>query len=261
MRQKKIVYGMLHVRALPGTPLNNLSMLEIITKSVEEANVYLGEGLDGLILENMHDVPYLNGNCGAEVIAGMTAVATEIRKLTDKPIGIQILAGCNKEALAVAHIAGLEFIRAEGFVYGHVADEGMMNSCAGELLRYRKAIGAEKVKVYTDIKKKHSSHAITADLDITDHATAAQFFLSDGLIITGTSTGVPASCDELKRVRKVTSLPILIGSGLNTENISKFYPLADDFIVGSHFKVDGQWQNELDIERIKQFIVVFRSLK
>lgn len=50
---------------------------------------------------------------------------------------------------------GLDFIRAEGFVFSHVADEGLLNACAGDLLRYRKQIGAEHVKIFTDIKKKH----------------------------------------------------------------------------------------------------------
>lgn len=46
-------------------------------------------------------------------------------------------------------------MRAEGFVFAHVADEGMMNACAGELMRYRSHIGADDVLVFADIKKKH----------------------------------------------------------------------------------------------------------
>ena len=30
-----------------------------------------------------------------------------------------------------------------------------MDACAGELLRYRRAVGAENILVFTDIKKKH----------------------------------------------------------------------------------------------------------
>lgn len=52
-------------------------------------------------------------------------------------------------------VIGLDFIRAEGFVFSHVADEGLLNACAGDLLRYRKLIGADHVRIFTDIKKKH----------------------------------------------------------------------------------------------------------
>lgn len=55
---------------------------------------------------------------------------------------------------------GLDFIRAEGFVFSHVADEGLLNACAGELLRYRRCIGAEHVQIFTDIKKKHRYNQI-----------------------------------------------------------------------------------------------------
>ena len=111
---------------------------------------------DAIMLENMYDLPYLNRNVGPEITASMSVVCNEVkRQVGNLPCGIQILAGANKEALAVAKAAGLSFVRAEGFVFSHVADEGMMNSDAGEVLRYRKHIGADDVLVFTDIKKKH----------------------------------------------------------------------------------------------------------
>lgn len=107
-------------------------------------------------MENMHDIPYLNRHVGPEIVAAMSVVCSEVRRVVNNlPCGIQILAGANKEALAVAKAADLQFIRAEGFVFSHIADEGTMNSDAGELLRYRKQIGADKILVFTDIKKKH----------------------------------------------------------------------------------------------------------
>ena len=104
----------------------------------------------------MHDIPYLNRQVGPEIVASMSVVCNEVKKEANNlPCGIQILAGANKEALAVAKAAGLQFIRAEGFVFSHIADEGTMNSDAGELLRYRKQIEAGDILVFTDIKKKH----------------------------------------------------------------------------------------------------------
>ena len=57
---------------------------------------------------------------------------------------------------------GAHFIRAEGFVFSHVADEGMMDACAGKLLRHRRTIGAERVLVLSDVKKKHRQAAAGA---------------------------------------------------------------------------------------------------
>lgn len=68
---------------------------------------------------------------------------------------LQILAAANQEAIAVAQASNFQFIRAEGYVFGHVADEGYIDACAGKLLRYRKLIGAQDICIFTDIKKKH----------------------------------------------------------------------------------------------------------
>jgi hypothetical protein len=67
----------------------------------------------------------------------------------------KVLAGGNKEALSVAQASGLQFIRAEGFVFSHVADEGFTDATAGPLLRYRASIRADNILIFTDIKKKH----------------------------------------------------------------------------------------------------------
>ena len=175
---------------------------------------------------------------------------TSATTMTTKPIGIQILAGANKEALAVAQAAELDFIRAEGFVFGHLADEGYMDSCAGELLRFRKMIGAESIAIFTDVKKKHSSHAITSDVTLEETITAAEFFLSDGIIITGTSTGKEASLDDVKKAFYSTKLPMIVGSGITVENISTYWNFADAFIVGSYFKKDGGWKNGVEKDRV-----------
>lgn len=66
-----------------------------------------------------------------------------------------MLACGNKQAIAIAQATNFNFIRAEGFVFSHVADEGFTDADAGQLLRYRKSIGADNVLVFTDIKKKH----------------------------------------------------------------------------------------------------------
>src|SRR5215470_4032191 len=139
--QAKPIIGVVHVGALPGTPRSSQTVSELITLAKQEARVYRESGVDGVIVENMHDVPYLRGEVGPEIVAAMTAIAIEVKHECDLPVGIQILAGANVEALAVAHAAGLDFIRAEGYAYAHVADEGVIESSAATLLRYRKMIG------------------------------------------------------------------------------------------------------------------------
>ena len=256
----KWIIGMVHVDALPGTPMHSHPIQSIVNKSIEEALKLQNAGVDAILIENMHDVPYLKNKVGPEIVACMTAVSVELRKRIHLPIGIQILAGANKEALAVAQATGLEFIRAEGFTFAHVADEGYMESCAGELLRYRKMIGAENIQIFTDVQKKHSSHAITADISIKEHVETAGYFRSDGIIITGSSTGKEALIDDVKIAHQSTNLPIIIGSGITTENIENYWDFADAFIVGSGFKFEGKWENSISEERVMLFMKKVKEL-
>lgn len=255
------VIGMIHLRALPGTPGNVNSSSEIISAALSEAETFKKAGVDAIMIENMHDVPYLNREAGHEISTLMAIIAHEIKRATNLPIGIQILAGANKQALAAAKAAEIDFIRAEGFVFAHIADEGLMNAQAGELLRYRKQIGGEDIAIFTDIKKKHSSHAITADISLLETAKAAQFFRSDGVVVTGDHTGSPASLEELKSLKASFDGPVIIGSGVTLENVATYIPLCDAMIVGSFFKVEGYWENNLNYDRVASFMEQVKELR
>jgi hypothetical protein len=256
-----LLLGMVHVQALPGTPFSTRPIPEIAEIAVSEAVALKKAGFHGIILENMHDRPYLKGRVGPEITAGMTAVAQRIRDAVGNgfPIGIQILAGANQEALAVALAADLQFIRAEGFVFAHVADEGWIEACAGELLRERRRLGADHIKIWTDIQKKHSAHAVTADLDLAEWGHGAEFFGADGVIVTGAHTGSPADVDDLDRVRRAVKLPVAIGSGITPDNAAQFAQ-ADAWIIGSSIKKGGYWANPLDLTVVRALIEAHAGL-
>jgi membrane complex biogenesis BtpA family protein len=254
LKLEKPIIAMIHVDALPGTPKYKGDIKSIINKAKSEAKLYKDAGIDVLMIENMHDVPYLNRTAGPEITAIMSILLYEVKNVSGLPSGIQILAGGNKQALGAALAAGADFIRAEGFVYAHVADEGFFNSDAGEILRFRKQIGAEVISIFTDIKKKHSSHSITDDTDIADTAKAAEYFLSDGVIVTGSATGKVPSLEEIRRVKESINIPVLAGSGITIDNVQAYNQYCDSLIIGSYFKTDGKWYSPVEIKRVKEFV-------
>ena len=244
---------MIHVGALPGTPASRLTVREIEQHALAECRIYRDAGVHGIAIENMHDVPYMRGSVGPEITAAMTMIGRAIREESKLPCGIQILAGANHEAVAVAHAASLDFVRVEGFAFAHVADEGIIESSAASLLRYRRAIGAERVQVWADVKKKHSSHAITSDVDIGETAAAVEFMRADAVIVTGNTTGEEPNDAAISNVRRHCHLPIYLGSGITDRNLRGFFH-ADGFIVGSYFKKDGHWSQTVDPKRVEQFM-------
>ena len=255
----RALVGMLHVGALPGTPAARHPVDRLIEQTVAEARMYRDAGFTALALENMHDRPYLRGGVGPEITAAMTALAREVKRETGLVLGVQVLAAANREALACALASGADFVRVEGFVFAHVADEGVIQSCAGELLRYRRAIGAEQVLVFADIKKKHSAHAITEDVSLAETAKAAELFLADGVIVTGPASGEEASPDEVRDTARAVRLPVLVGSGLSARNLERFAD-AHGFIVGSSLKQGGVWSNPLDRTAVEAIARAFAKL-
>lgn len=256
----KPVIGVIHVGALPGAPMNKLSVGELMKIAVREAEVYRTGGVDGMMIENTHDTPYLRGSVGPEIVAAMAVIGQAVKMESKLPVGVQVLAAANREAMAVAHAAGLDFIRAEGYAFAHVADEGLIEASAAELLRYRKLIGAERVQVWTDIKKKHSSHAITADITLGEMAHAVEFMRGDAVIITGSVTGDPPRIEDVREAKAHSTLPVLLGSGINADNLADYYAFADGFIVGSSFKTDGHWANPVELPRVERFISQVKKL-
>jgi membrane complex biogenesis BtpA family protein len=249
---------MIHVGALPGTPAHTQSLRDLEARAVREARVFAACGVQGLLVENMHDTPYLRGGVGPEIVASMAVIARAVKDASRLPCGVQILAGANLEAMAVAHAANLDFIRAEGFAFAHVADEGIVQSCAAELLRFRRAIGAHRIAVWADVKKKHSSHALTADVGIGLTAQAAEFMRADAVIVTGVSTGNAPRRQDLAEVKRHSRLPVLVGSGVTKKDLGR-YPNADGFIIGSEFKATGHWSGEVDPARVERFMKAHRQ--
>jgi membrane complex biogenesis BtpA family protein len=255
----RALIGMVHVGALPGTPSAHHSVERLLQVAVGEAKLLRDAGFTAVAIENMHDRPYLKGTVGPEITAAMAVLGREIKRETGLPLGVQVLAAANREAMAVAHACGAEFVRVEGFVFAHVADEGIIQSSSGDLLRYRRAIGAERVRVFADIKKKHSAHAMTADISLAETARAAEFFLADGVVVTGPATGAAADATDVDAVAEACRLPVLVASGITPANLAG-YVRADGFIVGSSVKQGGLWSNPIDPDAVRAVAAAFQAL-
>jgi len=256
---RKFLAAMIAVLPLPGSPLYESDDQRIIDQALADLDVYKRAGVDSILLENDHDLPYIQPPLDERGIALMTEISKEARKSFNGPIGIQMLEAANITSLEIAAEADLDYIRVEAFVFAHVGGSGVINGSGGKILRRRKELKAEHIKVFADVKKKHGSHSLTIDLDIKDEIVQAEFFLADGVIVTGQFTGLNPDKNDLIKAKNATVLPVLIGSGMNANNITEYMPLADGFIVGSYFRKDGKFLEKLEPERLNRFMEQFVS--
>ena len=260
--------GMVHVAALPGTPRGTLGVRDIAHRAAEEAITLAKSGFDAIIVENMHDAPYVHAGVdglghGPEIVSAMAACAMAVRAAVgdNMPVGIQVLAGGSREAIAIAHACGLNFVRCVNFVFAHVADEGLLSRAeAGPLLRYRKHIGAERVRIFCDLKKKHASHAITSDLSLADAAEGAEFFGARmGWSSPASPQGGRQAADDIAEVRGASTLPLMVGSGVTPDSARSLFDAgADALIVGSWIKRGGNWKNPVDPRRCRELVRAVR---
>jgi membrane complex biogenesis BtpA family protein len=257
----KFLAAMIAVLPLPGSPLYDRDDQRVIDQALSDLEVYKEAGVDSILLENDHDLPYIQPPLDERGVALMTRIAREARKRFEGPLGLQMLEAANITSLEIAAEADLDYIRAEAYVFAHVGGSGIINGSAGKILRRRKELNAEYIKVFADVKKKHGSHSLTIDLDIKDEIAQAEFFLVDGVIVTGQSTGIHPEKADLIKAKGATKLPVLIGSGMTSENIKEYLPLADGFIVGSCFRKDGKFLEKLEPERLHTFMKAFASAK
>lgn len=257
----KFLAAMIAVLPLPGSPLYDGDDKRVIEQALSDLEHYQRAGVDSVLLENDHDLPYIQPPLDEKGIALMTKIAREVRQRFDGPVGVQMLEAANVTSLEIAAEAELDYIRVEAYVFAHVGGSGVINGSAGKILRRRKELDAEPIKVFADVKKKHGSHSLTIDLDITDEIQQAEFFLADGVIVTSQFTGINPNKEDLLKAKRVTRLPVVIGSGMTPENIHEYLPLADGFIVGSCFRKDGKFLENLEPERLDTFMRAFAAAK
>ena len=257
----KFLAAMIAVLPLPGSPLYDGNDGKVMDQALADIEVYKKAGVESILFENDHDLPYIQPPLDEKGIALMTKIVREARERFDGPIGIQMLEAANITSLEIAAEADLDYIRVEAFVFAHVGGSGIINGSAGNILRRRKELKAGHIKVFADVKKKHGSHSLTIDLDIKDEIMQAEFFLADGVIVTSQFTGIHPNMDDLVKAKSATKLPVLIGSGMTAENIQDYLPFADGFIVGSYFRKDGKFLEKLEPERLKTSRKAFVSAR
>ena len=254
--RRKAVIGVIHLRALPGSPdYDGASMDALLAHALSEAERYRAGGLDGLIVENHGDIPFAKpADLGPETAACMAVITQAVRTATALPVGVNVLANGAVQALAVAKAAGAAFIRVNQWANAYVANEGFMEGRAAEAARYRAWLHARNVKIFADVHVKHGAHAITADRSIQELARDVEFFDADVAIATGQRTGDSATTEELRTIAAGTSLPVAVGSGVNPDNVGDILSVADAVIVASYLKQDGVWWNEVDPARVATFM-------
>jgi len=252
----KALIGMVHCPAFPGAPrYRGGGMDAIYDACMRDAEALVEGGMHGLMIENHGDVPFSKPqDIGCETAAFMAVVTDRIARAFGVPLGISVLANAPIPAFAVAMAGGARFIRVNQWANAYVANEGFMEGRAAEAMRYRSALRAGHIRVFADSHVKHGSHAIVADRSIAELTRDLAFFDADAIIATGQRTGNAATVEEIEEIAAATRLPLLVGSGVDGDNVAEILKRTSGVIVASSLKVGGVWWNPVDIGRVRALL-------
>lgn len=233
--------GMIHLPALPGSPGWGGDLLAVQRFALQDAEALVAGGLNALMIENYHDIPFHPECVPAETVAAMTQVVGEVRRAFPAlKVGVNVLRNDVASALAIAVATGSHFVRVNVHVGAAVTDQGPIVGQAWHTLRKRRELGADRgpsyVAILADLRVKHARPMVERPL-----AEEAQDLrlrgLADGVIITGVATGAGADPGEVKAVREaLPDCPLIVGSGMDAATVASFMPAADGCIIGTSLK-------------------------
>jgi len=255
--KNKVVIGMVHVGPLPGSPNYEGGLNEVVKRAVLDAKALAEGGVDGIMIENFNDAPFPKTKADPATVASMTLIASEVKDVVDVPIGINILRNCALDALAVAYVLGASFVRINALSEVIVADQGVIEPIAYELMRYRKYLGASNIKVLADVHVKHAIPLAPRDIELVAR-DAVERGLADAIIVSGRRTGEEADLNKVKLVKSALgNTPVFVGSGITSTNVRSFLNIADGVIVGTYFKRDGR----VDPEKVRKLMRIVEGLR
>ena len=255
------VIGMLHAPPLPGSPRYGGDWPRVVQRVLDDLEVLAAGGVHGLMLENFGDAPFFPDRVPPETVACLTRLAGEVRRRTELPLGINMLRNDGPAAIAVAQAADADFVRINVLCGARVADQGLLQGDAHNVLRVRRQLGAEHVHVLADVDVKHSAPLAVRPLadEVHDLVTRGG---ADAVIVSGAATGAGADVAQLQTVFAFAgTTPVIVGSGVTSASLPELWPHADAFIVGSFFEQEGVAGAPVLAERVAELMAEYSRLQ
>ncbi len=256
LKEKKWIFGMVHLGPLPGSPNYKFNNEEIISNALKDAENLISSGVDGIIVENYGDWPFTNKTNLSQIMLQSIASYEVRKKYPDIPLGVNVHYNAFQEEAHLASVIDADFIRVEVFVDTVVYDGGILYPVSGDILRLRSAFRG-KFLIFADIHPKHTQ--LILPKTIADSAHGAEKAMADAIIVTGKETGSQTPISAIKEAREVVSLPIFAGSGVTLENVLDTLEVADGIIIGSYFKYDNNVFNPVEKNRVVEFMKEVRK--
>jgi len=256
----KPVVGMCHLPPLPGDPGYDAEggMEKVLAHGRRELAALQDGGIDGVLISNEFSLPYLTATEPITAIA-MARVIGELRSEIRVPFGVNVLwDGVASIDLAVA--TGASFVR-EIFTGVYASDFGLWNTDVGRAARHRARVGASGVRLLYNIVPEGAQYLADRDLARMTRSTVFNG-APDGLCVSGLTAGAATDTSTLKVVKEhAGDVPVFVNTGVRPDTVAESFEYADGAIVGTWFKRDGLFANDVEAARVAELMEVVRGLR
>ncbi|CAI1492903.1 Putative TIM-barrel enzyme [Thermococcus nautili] len=254
--ERKPLIGMVHLKPLPGSYLYDGNLETVTELALRDAKTLEEAGFDAIMIENFGDVPFPK-TVDKVTVASFTAVAKAVRDEVSVPVGINVLRNDGISAYSIAYAIKADFIRVNVLSGVAYTDQGIIEGIAHELARLRKLLPSG-IKVFADVHVKHAVHFFDFEDAIRDTVERG---LADAIVVSGKATGKPVDLEKLALAKRISPVPVVVGSGTTYNNLAELWKHADAFIVGTWLKRDGKVENEVSLERARKLVELAEKLR
>jgi uncharacterized protein len=249
----KPVIAMVHLGALPGSPLHDAEAgLEGLVEGARaDLHALQAAGVDAVMFGNENDRPY-EFDVDRASTATMAYVIGRLRGEITVPFGVNVLWD-PMATMAVAAATGAGFVR-EIFTGTYASDMGPWTPDAGKAMRYRDRLGRKDCLMLYNISAEFADSLDRRPLP--DRARSAVFSsIPDAVLVSGQITGEAARMEDLEAVKAaLTHVPVMANTGVKPGTVAEVLRIADGCVVGSALKQGGDTWKPVDPERAKDFM-------
>lgn len=256
----KPVIAMVHLGALPGSPLHDgqAGLAGLLAGARADLAALQKAGFDAVMFGNENDRPY-EFKVDTASTATMAYLIGTLRAEITVPFGVNVLWD-PMSTVALAAATGAHFVR-EIFTGTYASDMGPWTPNAGEAMRYRNRLGRPDLAMLYNVSAEFADSLDRRALP--DRARSAVFSsIPDAVLVSGQITGEAAALSDLEAVKRVLpDTPVLANTGVKHATIADVLRVADGCIVGSALKVDGHTWNAVDPARAMDFMDRVRAVR
>lgn len=246
----KPVIGMVHIGALPGSPLFD-SSLDLLASARADLRALQDAGFDAVMFGNENDRPY-EFKVDTASTATMAAIIGQLKSEITVPFGVNVLWD-PMSSIALGAATGAAFVR-EIFTGSYASDMGLWTPDAGKAMRYRDRLGRPDMAMLYNVSAEFA-HSLDGR-SLPDRARSAVFSsIPDAILVSGQITGEAAAMSDLEAVKAVLpETAVMANTGVKHDTVADVLRIADGCIVGSSLKVDGDTWNAIDPARARDFM-------